>query len=339
VSGGIRRIDVAIPEPSGKLPDPPIWAEGAPRPDQPDNAKMVGQPVGPFVVADRALVQVSATAGPLLDETGAWLDVDAGAGAGATGGQPPSFVARASQQRVTWLGVILPPDSTVQSMLLRRIAPLDDPPGLVGESVKGSGPDVSYVAFAPRGSATWHPGVYAMSVAWADSRGAHDETWHVELRPGPLSPDPVLLAATRAWARYAGSSGVLLGTRIPGIAPAPGIRLLKIGAQTGTLYPGLGGAILIGCGTAVVGGRPEVIGIVGPVDQDLTPVASRTLVPMADSGPLPTLTAAGAVPGLALVAPVLTAEFGGPASYEFRAGSGVAAPGYTICIGSGAPAG
>jgi hypothetical protein len=80
-----------------------------------------------------------------------------------------------------------------------------------------------------------------------------------------------------------------------------------------------------------------VIGIVGPAGSDLTPVISRILYPFADAGPLAILTAAGAVPGLTLVAPVVTAELGGPASYGFRAGSSADAPGYTICIGLVAP--
>ena len=62
------------------------------------------------------------------------------------------------------------------------------------------------------------------------------------------------------------------------------------------------------------------------------PVAARILYPF-DQGPLDTLTASGSVPGLTLIAPSVTAEFGGPASYGFRAGTGRDAPGYTICIG------
>jgi hypothetical protein len=336
VSGGIRRMVVEIPEPSGTLPEPPVWTEGAPAPDRPDEQRMVGLPVGPFVLANGAVTPLSAWAGPTLDETGAWLDVDAG----ETGGEPRSFVARAYQPRATWIGVILPPSSTVQSMLVRRLAPFDDPMGVGGESMAGSAPDVSYVAFAPRGSATWHPGVYALSVAWADARGLHDETWHVELRPGQLSADPVLLSATRAWARYAGSSGVLLGTTesLDAASQAAGIRLLEIAPQAGADYPGLRGRHLIGCGETVIRGRPTLVGVVGPVGMDLAPVTANLLFPFADSGPLPVLTASGAVPGLALVSPVLTAEYGGPAAYGFRAGSGGDAPGYTICVGLTLPA-
>ena len=82
-----------------------------------------------------------------------------------------------------------------------------------------------------------------------------------------------------------------------------------------------------------------MVGFVGPLATDLTPVASRILYPFADAGLLQAMTAAGAVPGLALVVPLLTAELGGPASYGFRLGSGGDAPGYTVCIGMVPPAG
>jgi hypothetical protein len=32
----------------------------------------------------------------------------------------------------------------------------------------------------------WPPGVYAITVHWNDPAGVHAETWHVELRPGPI---------------------------------------------------------------------------------------------------------------------------------------------------------
>ncbi|MEO8438100.1 MAG: hypothetical protein ABI562_06535, partial [Chloroflexota bacterium] len=43
-----------------------------------------------------------------------------------------------------------------------------------------------YVTFAPQGGGAWPPGVYAITVRWTDAGGAHADTWHVELRPGPV---------------------------------------------------------------------------------------------------------------------------------------------------------
>ena len=65
-------------------------------------------------------------------------------------------------------------------------------------------------------------------------------------------------------------------------------------------------------------------------------MTSQILYPFSDVGPLEILTASGAVPGLTLATPLMTAELNGPASYGFRAGMSGEAPGYTICIGLGA---
>jgi len=126
---------------------------------------------------------------------------------------------------------------------------------------------------------------------------------------------------------------------IDGVSDASAIRLLEIVPQKGTRYAGLSGSDLIGCGPTIVHGRPTVIGFVGPVRTDLAPVASRILYPFADTGQLEVLTVADLIPGLTLVAPFVTAEFGGPAAYGFRLGSTGDAPGYTICIGMVSPAG
>ncbi len=335
--GEIRRVELLIRDASGDLPDPKPWP-GAGRPTTAlDGAWFEGLPVGLFAQVGPAVVPLASSAGPALDEAGAWLDLDPG----GTGPEPGSFVARSWQPRATRLGVVLPPASTVRSAVLRRLAPFDDTTRIVGETTTGSGESRSYVAFAPATGATWRPGVYAITVVWEDGDGAHDRTWHVELRPGPVSAEPALLSATRAWARYAGAGGVLLGTTESrnGGLEATAIRLVPITPQTGTRYPGLSGTAAIGCGGTFIRGRPTLIGLVGPDGTKLTPVASRILFPFADAGPLPILTAAGAVPGLVVVAPLLTAEFGGPAAYGFRAGSGGDAPGYTVCVGLAPPAG
>jgi hypothetical protein len=213
------------------------------------------------------------------------------------------------------------------------VAPFADPGFQDRQTALGSLAPVSFVAFAPPRGAVWVPGVYAIAVAWDDADGPHDRTWHIELRPGPLPATPVMLSAARSWAPFVGSSGILLGATGGLVAPDPlGIRLLDIAPQLEPGYPGLSGSDLIGCGATVIRGRPEVIGIVGRPDQSLAPVSSRILYPF-DQGPMEILTASGAVPGLTLVAPVATAEFGGPASYGFRAGTESNAPGYTICVG------
>ena len=334
----IRRITVEIPDRTGVVPDPVAWPNDDARARVFNASALNGLPLGLFAEVGGAMVPLASSAGPELDETRAWLDVDPA----ATGPEPRSFVARTFQPHAFGLGVVLPPWSMVRSAVLRRLAAPDATSApLVDGFITGSGSAISFVAFAPTGGAAWRPGVYALSVAWSDGDGAHDRAWHVELRPGPLPAEPVLLSAARAWARYAGSTGVLLGTTksIDGVSDASAIRLLEVVPQKGTRYAGLSGSDLIGCGPTIVHGRPTVIGFVGPARTDLAPVASRILYPFADTGQLEVLTVADLIPGLTLVAPFVTAEFSGPAAYGFRIGSTGDAPGYTICIGLVAPAG
>ena len=337
LGGGIRRITVEIPDRSGVVPDPAPWPNDDPRAGVFNASGLNGLPLGLFAEAGGVMVPLASSSGPVLDETRAWLDVDPA----ATGPEPRSFVARTFQQHAVRLGVVLPPGSTVRSAVLRRLAS----PDANGESpvygFNGSGSATSFVAVARTSGGAWRPGVYALSVAWSDGDGAHDRTWHVELRPGPLPAEPVLLSAARAWARYAGSTGVLLGTTksIDGASDASGLRLLDIVPQKGTRYAGLSGSDLIGCSPTIIEGRPTVMGFVGPVRTKLAPVVSRILYPFADTGRLEVLTVADLIGGLTLVAPFVTAEFGGPAAYGFRIGTTGDAPGYTICIGLVPPAG
>ena len=110
----------------------------------------------------------------------------------------------------------------------------------VAPAGSGRSGSVSFVAFAPASGATWRPGVYAVTVAWDDADGPHEATWHVEVRPGPVMATPVLLAATRAWSRFIGSSGVLLGAPgSPGTTDQPGVTLARDHAADATRVSGL----------------------------------------------------------------------------------------------------
>ena len=318
----IRQFAAAILDPSGLAPTPSAPGREVPRQMALQAPGLLGLPVGLYSVSDGVSTHLPATAGPALDEAGTWLDVDPL----ATYVPNRSFVARAYEPRSTHLGVVLPPSSKIQSAVVHRLAPFATTTGVVGETTIVSGEAVSYVAFAPPGGGTWQPGVYALRVEWVDGAKAQDFTWHVELRPGPLAAEPILLSATRAWAHLVDANGVVLGWAgsFDGGSEAP---------ESGVLPTGLRTSPTIGCGDFVIPAGVAVVGIVGPTDVDLAPVTSTILFPLADGGPLPLLTASGAVPGLAVVAPVLTAEFGGPAAYGFRAGSSPDAPGYTICVG------
>ncbi len=312
VGDGIRRIDVLIRDRTGRLPDPDPWPVVTAPSAALDAARLEGRSTGLFVQAGGVIEPLRAVGADPLDEAAAWLDVDPEPGAAAA----RSLVARTYQPQATHLGVVLPAFSSVRSADIVRLAPVPVSTRLAYWTGIESMSTISFVAFGPLDGTAWRPGVYALSIAWVDLDGSHDRTWNVELRPGPLPATPLLLSATRAWSTYVGDSGALLGVTAPLSGTDPfGVRLLEIAPQTEPGYPGLAGSNTIGCGPAAVVGHPEVIGIVGHADALLTPVASRILHPLADSDPMEVLTAAGAVPGLTLVSPVLTAEFGGPASY------------------------
>jgi hypothetical protein len=331
VGGGIKRIDAEIPDPSGKVPPPDPWLLRSSPVNLFDASGLAALPVGLFAQADGATQALASIGGRPLDETGAWLDV--GPSTRDPGGA--SFLATTYLPGVTRLGVRLPAGSTITGADVRRVAPFDEPVGLVRTIEMAAGVDVPYAAFVASTDAPLRPGVYALSVSWRQADGSHEATWHVELRPGPIGAEPVLLSATRSWARFAGSSGILLGSTDPldGTTPEAGLRLLDIAPPTGTQYPGLSGSNLIGCGSSIIRGRPTLIGIVAQGGTNLAPVVARILYPLADTGPVGVLTASGSVPGLILISPVITAEFGGPAAYGFRAGPGGNGPGYTICVG------
>jgi hypothetical protein len=331
----IRRMGVLILDPSGVLPDPAPWPELVLSGSGPEPMGPAGLPVGPFAWVDGDAVPLLSSPGRALDEREAWLDLDP-----ATDLLPPSFVARVHQPRATHLGVVLPGSSTIISSTIRRLAPGDEVSYLVRETTWMSSDTLSFVAFKGPRDVVWRPGVYALNVAFVDGDGEHDLTWHVELRPGPAPAEPALLTATRAWAHLAGSGGVLLGWTEPfdgGSAGSP-IGLLDMGPEPGTFYAILNRTNVMGCRDVVIPAGATVVGFVGLEAADLAPVTSTIQFPLADVGPMPVLTAAGAVAGLAVAAPALTAELGGPASYGFRAGSSPDAPGYTVCVGLAAPA-
>ncbi len=315
VGDGIRRIEIEIVNRSGFVPSAEPWIRSSPSSFVEGGLPLGALPIGFFAVVDDDLIPLDSAPGVALDETGAWLDIDLE----APDGSARSFTARTYQPAASWLGVVLPPTSLVRSASLRQLAPHGGPSQYLGEASPGR---VPVVGFRPAGGGTWPPGVYALTVDWLDGGREQQGTWHVELLPGPLREEPVLLTATRSWARHVGSDGILLGT-----------------PENWALYEGFDRSNAIGCGKTGIRGRPTVIGFVGPGDAVLTPVSSTVLFPFADAGPLPILSVSGSVPGLTIVAPVLTAAFGGPASYGFRAGTTDATFGYTVCIGLVAPAG
>ena len=225
VDGSVRRFGFTLPNRFEIVPDgsePPLELADL---IDPAGGALPSLPIGLFVTASGVSIPLRAEEGPALTEAGAWLNVDPG-----TGRAPRSHVATAFVPGATGVGVMLPPGSVVQRSSVRRLAPepLPGEPERVRDDEAAGNPTAHVLYRAPGGGA-WSPGVYRISIVWADSSGLHDRSWHLELRPGPLREQPSMLLAARAFARYAGSTGVVVGTAEPleGGPRSVAIRLLR----------------------------------------------------------------------------------------------------------------
>lgn len=164
---------------------------------------------------------------------------------------------------------------------------------------------------------------------WADVDGLHEDSWHLELRPGPLAETAPLLAAARGWARFAGTTGVILGTAEPLVGgTTDGVIELVPLRPASAAYPVPTG---IGCGGTVIGRRPGILGFAYPADQYATSVTTRVLRPFLRRDDQVLLIAAFGVRGLVITAPARISTL--PlASYVFTLGGG-ASEAYSLCVG------
>jgi hypothetical protein len=223
--GGIRRFGFTLPNRFEIVPDRAELPAARDDLVDPAGGALPGLPIGLFATAGGVSIPLPSQSGPRLDETEAWLNVDPG-----TGRAPRSFVSSVLLPAATGLGVILSRGSVVQDSHVERLAPepLSIEPELVGDEFDAATTPPHVLYRAPSGGA-WPPGVYRLSVAWADGTGLHDRSWHVELRPGPVRELSPMLLAARAFARFAGRSGVVVGTAEPleGGPRSVAIRLLQ----------------------------------------------------------------------------------------------------------------
>ena len=178
----ISRITIRIPGRFGTVSEPTAWpAEGSDlipaRDSDPSNVRR-----GPFVLVDGVGVPIGSRSVRPLSELAAWT-------ASLTADRlKPGPVFSAYLPRATGIGALLTPHADIESAELRRVAPgpLDAGPLMIGgiSSWQGGTP---YVVFTPAAGGAWPAGVYELSLRWTDDRRAHDSTWHLELRPGPVS--------------------------------------------------------------------------------------------------------------------------------------------------------
>ena len=139
-----------------------------------------------------------------------------------------------------------------------------------------------------------------------DFGGLHREAWHVELRPAPIRQPASLLVAARAWARYAGASGVILGRAEP--------------APTG-----------VGCDASTLA-SPGIMGFAYATDHDVATAQARILLPFLHRDDQVLMTATLGIRGLILAAPARIATLP-DGVYQFTLGDGSAAEVYNLCFG------
>jgi len=325
--GSVRRFGMVIPDRFSNVPGPaerPSLRDIGPAVD-PGSSLLSDLPVGPFATNNGRAVPLAAVEGAPLDEADAWLNVDPG-----TARQPRSFVATAYLPRATGLGVALPAGAIVTSASIERLAPEPFPnaPKRVDPGDKSVAPG-SLVLFAAPGGA-WTAGVYRLSLVWTGPDGPRDDSWHVELRPGPLGEVAPLLAAARDWARFAGSTGVILGTSESAGPGGDGAAIERVPLRPDdATYPISTG---IGCGGTVIGGRPGILGFAYPSGRYASTVSGRILRPFLRRDDQVLMTAAFGVPGLILAAPARTSTLPA-ATYEFRVGGDGVAEVFTLCLG------
>jgi hypothetical protein len=225
---------------------------------------------------------------------------------------------------------MLPPRSTVVSATLARLAPEPLPivTPVIDHTPRDAAPNAN-VMFRPPDGGAWTPGVYRITVRWADSDGLHELSWHAELRAGPVREFPRLLAAARSWARYAGETGVILGTTEPliGGPRSAVIRLVRLRPDDAA-YP-VGSDI--GCGGTVIDGNPAILGFAYPDDQYASTVTARILRPFLRRGEQVVMTAAFGLGGLILVAPARRPILA-PGTYRFTVGDGDGSRDYALCL-------
>jgi hypothetical protein len=205
------------------------------------------------------------------------------------------------------------------------------PTPLAGGIVDGRDADPWVVFDARRGDA-WAAGVYRIDVTWSDDAGVHDASWHIELRPGPYTGPPALLSMARAWARHAGTPGLVVGRAEPlegGPRSSVIRRLDLVDADAATAIPPADGW----CQGTVVDGAPAAFGLAHPVDDSwvVTHVwwVDASLRGMGD---LTTVQASEVVAGLTLIAPAEGGSFV-PGLYRIGIESREGARTFAVCVG------
>jgi hypothetical protein len=305
---GVRLARTAVvAEPSDdptRPTTPPVGPDRAAMPP----AWLGNVPAGAFAVVDGVVKPLPGEPGSTLQDAQAWLDVATGARAGAGAGH---HVASTGRVGVTRIGVMLPGGAHAASGILRPLTSAPDfegQPALVGDRVDASNNPTAFLLFRTPDGEPWPAGTYAIEATWIGPGGRQAATWHIVLTPGPVEGETNLLAAARAYGRFAGVDGLLIGSaeQLRDPVRAAGFQARAIEPDPATSEPSLGP---IGCEGADFPAKPPVIGLGHPVDRVPSSVEITASGRLDQTIATRLRTAVDVVPGLTLLAPARGATF------------------------------
>ena len=334
LGSAITQFTVVLPPGEGRfglrdVPDP-FGADvtaAAPMPD-PLLADLVGLESGPFVVAYGQAVSVNAPLADSLDEPAAWLDAE-------TGLSGSRRVGQVWQPDATGIGLTLAVGARLEWAALERLAPA----ALFGVDAAarpirvGSG-SISTVVFSQPDGSPWPAGAYALDVRWIEEGETFAGRWHLDLVPGPLRRSGVWARAVRAWARHAGTWGIVSGTAEP-LEGGPSGVAIRIQPQLPTPTPASPGPEGLGercAGGALLDTSRPVFGIAYPANTAIAGVTVERLFAGGRRVSWPVASSVAVVPGLTIVGPLaeLTLD---PGYYRVRLRGPDGETSLVVCLG------
>ena len=291
-------------------------------------ADLVGLEAGPFVIANGQAISVNAPLTDALDEAAAWLDAE-------TGLSGSRRVGQAWQPDANGIGFSLAVGARLEWAALERLAPAP----LVGVDAaarpfRAATGSVSTVVFSQPDGGPWPLGAYALDVRWTEEGETFAGRWHLELVPGPLRRSGVWARAVRAWARHAGTWGIVSGTAEP-LEGGPSGVAIRIQPQLPTPAPASPdpGALGERCvGGALLDTSRPVFGIAHPADVTIGGVTVERLFEGGRRVPWPVASSIDAVPGLVIVGPLAELAME-PGYYRVRFSGADGETSLAVCLG------
>jgi hypothetical protein len=303
LGSAITQFTVVLPPGEGRfglrdVPDPFASAAGGAPLIDPLAADVAGLEAGPFVISNGQAISVSAPLTGPLGEAAAWLDAE-------TGLSGSRRVAQVWQPDANGIGFSLAVGARLEWAALERLAPAP----LVGVDAAArpfpvATGSVSTVVFSQPDGSPWPLGAYALDVRWTEEGETFAGRWHVELVPGPLRRSGVWARAVRAWARHAGTWGIVSGTAEP-LEGGPSGVAIRIQPQVPTVAsPGVEALGERCAGGALLDTSRPVFGIAHPADFEIVGVTVERLFLDDRRLPWPVASSVEVVPGLTIVGPL-----------------------------------